>query len=164
MIDEVQKAEEEIFPAIKELVGVRRKPGQFLLTGSIRFGLKSAWFESYVEMLLTRDVVLVDPTLEGLPFRSGSAFLRGLAILQGRDLSIAFLCEQSGLSRHLAGRLIRALTALNVIDLITPVSVGKKAAKRDRVEWKDSGLWNHVFGLGSWTPGKLEGDVKPSNY
>lgn len=44
-IDEAQRCP-QIFPAIKELIGTRRKPGCFLLTGSIRFTLKKEIRES----------------------------------------------------------------------------------------------------------------------
>lgn len=38
-IDEVQKGP-WVFPVIKDLIGTKRKPGRFLLTGSVRFTLK----------------------------------------------------------------------------------------------------------------------------
>lgn len=55
-IDEAQKAP-QLFPAIKELVGTKRKPGLFLLTGSIRFTLKKDIQESLTGRMILRELL-----------------------------------------------------------------------------------------------------------
>jgi predicted AAA+ superfamily ATPase len=55
-IDEAQKAP-WIFPVIKDLVGTKRKPGQFLLTGSVRFTLKKDIQESLTGRIVTHELL-----------------------------------------------------------------------------------------------------------
>ncbi len=235
-IDEAQKGA-WIFPVIKDLVGTARRPGRFLLTGSVRFTSKqniresltgrilthellpfslaearhlepscflqdtlrslkpgastplthtierivqktrhftqpeiqrymttgglpvplftrdparrNAWFASYFETLVTRDVGLVDSKLSRIPLRQGLAFLRALALLQGDEGTLTLLSQQSGLRPTQSRLLLAALETLCVIDLIPPEPVGKKAVKRLRIEWKDVGLRNQALGITS---------------
>lgn len=236
-IDEVQKAA-WLFPAIKDVIGLARRPGRFLLTGSVRFTAKkdvnealtgrilmhellpftvsearqnnpsiflrlafeaiplakvspagerklfevfisrlreteadhiashalrgglpipcftrdearrSAWYHAYVETLLTRDVVLVDPRLARLPFRQASIFFQELAAYQGREANLSELSARGGIPRLQASRLFDALQVLAVIDPI-PANTGSsiKAARKPSIEWKDSGLWAFVAGV-----------------
>lgn len=55
-IDEAQKAP-SIFPAIKDLVGTQRKPGQFFLTGSVKFTLKKDIQESLTGRIITHELL-----------------------------------------------------------------------------------------------------------
>lgn len=55
-LDEAQKAP-EIFPVIKDIVGTQRKPGRFLLTGSIRFTLKKDIYESLTGRILNYELL-----------------------------------------------------------------------------------------------------------
>jgi len=233
-IDEAQKAP-RIFPIIKDLIGVKRRPGRFLLTGSIRFTLKKEiresltgrivmrellpfslaeaaqieksvflkeafqaigkihhknsehslfdrfkkklrntdvhrlsrtlvsgglpipcfakddqkkgmWFEAYFETLLTRDVILVEPTLSSLSFRQGLAFLKELALVQGNEINLSDIAVKSSLSPLMAKRLIRSLEILALVDMIPPVIRAQKAVRKFQVEWKDSGLWGYLTG------------------
>lgn len=71
-IDEAQKAP-WIFPVIKDLVGTKRKPGQFLLTGSIRFTLKKDIQESLTGRIVTHE--LLPFTVSEVHQKSPSLFL-----------------------------------------------------------------------------------------
>lgn len=234
-IDEVQKAP-WIFPAIKDLVGTRRKPGRFLLTGSVRFTLKkeiresltgrivlkellpfslaeahqrspstflenlmalqrkggferreshdtldrfvsalrhtslheierhghhgglpipcfsrdararTEWFKAYMETLITRDLTLVDSSLNDVDFRSAMTLMDELATAQGDMIFNTRLAARSGLSVVRVKRVLRALEALSVIDFLRPQVRGPKSARGERIEWKDPGLWAHVRG------------------
>lgn len=62
-IDEVQKAP-WLFPAIKNSIGTRRKPGRFLLTGSVRFTLKKEVRESLTGRIILHEL---------LPFNTAEA-------------------------------------------------------------------------------------------
>lgn len=72
-IDECQKAP-WIFPVIKDLIGTQRRPGRFLLTGSIRFTLKNE-----IQEALTGRIVLFELlpfTLAEATHQSPSVFLQ----------------------------------------------------------------------------------------
>ena len=43
----------ELFPALKEFVRLHKKPGQFLLTGSVRFSSRKANGESLTGRIVT---------------------------------------------------------------------------------------------------------------
>lgn len=55
-LDEVQKAP-WLFPVMKDLVGTKRKPGQFLLTGSVRFTLKKEIREALTGRILLHELL-----------------------------------------------------------------------------------------------------------
>lgn len=55
-IDEAQRAP-WIFPVIKDLVGTKRKPGKFLLTGSVRFTLKKDIRESLTGRIVSHELL-----------------------------------------------------------------------------------------------------------
>lgn len=55
-IDEAQQGS-WIFPTIKQLIGITRKPGQFLLTGSIRFTLKKEIRESLTGRIVLHELL-----------------------------------------------------------------------------------------------------------
>lgn len=55
-LDEAQKGP-WIFPAIKDLIGTHRKPGQFLLTGSIRFTLKKEIREALTGRIILHELL-----------------------------------------------------------------------------------------------------------
>lgn len=55
-IDEAQKAP-SIFSAIKDLIGTKRKPGRFLLTGSIRFTSKKEIRESLTGRVIMKELL-----------------------------------------------------------------------------------------------------------
>lgn len=231
-IDEAQKAP-RIFPVIKSIVGTKRKPGQFFLTGSIRFTLKKEvkealtgrivlhellpfniseihqipdseflktcftaaaqsnfinirdqlevlfarsrnlsdtdiniffqhgglplscftrdaekrlrWIQGYFETLITRDLPLVDETLNNISVRQGLAYLHALAVSQGKERNINDLASASAMTADKARRILIALEALSLIDLIFPELLGQKAKKKPRIEWKDIGLWQYLY-------------------
>lgn len=233
-VDEAQNGP-WIFPVIKNLIGTRRKPGQFVLTGSVRFTLKKEiresltgrivlfellpfnlseahqekassfiedcfemikhqnenpakkhqrlfiekksrftpkqilnhmltggmpipcfsrdankrdlWYQSYFETMITRDLPLVDKSLTGISYRQGISFLRQLALMQGRPVHLKNLSANSALSVSKAKKILDALTALSLVDLIPPEISADKAVRKMRVEWKDIGLWNHLTGV-----------------
>lgn len=72
-IDEAQKAP-WIFPAMKDLVGTKRKPGQFFLTGSVRFTLKKDIQESLTGRIITHE--LLPFTVSEAHRKEPSAFLK----------------------------------------------------------------------------------------
>ncbi len=233
-IDEAQKAP-QIFSIMKDLIGIKRKPGRFLLTGSVRFTLKKEiresltgrivmkellpfslaealqieksvflkeafhalsgshhgssehslfdqfkrklkytsprqlsrllvcgglpvpcfardsqkrkmWFEAYFETLLTRDVVLVEPSLFSLSFRQGLSFLKELALAQGNEVILSDSAIKSSLTPLMARRLLRTLEILALVDMIPPDIRSQKAIRKSQVEWKDSGLWGYLTG------------------
>lgn len=240
-VDEAQKAP-WIFPVIKEIVGIQRKPSQFLLTGSIRFTLKkeiresltgrilfhellpftiseshsqkqsgflksillasqnknafedphlhkkltqtrfsektldsfchiggmpipcfsrntshrNAWYHNFFETLILRDLVLVDKTLTTISLQQGLAFLRTLSEMQADDLNIQRLATQSMLSQSKAKKMILALEALSLIDLIAPLGLGKKSNRKFMVQWKDIGLWNYFYNPNDWNDSKCQ--------
>lgn len=233
-VDEAQK-NPSLFPVIKNLIGTRRKPGQFLLTGSIRFTLKKEirealtgrillfellpftlaesehkepspflqicfdflqrwaaktnplesvlkklenshnarnfnlkhvaryttlggmpipcfsrdpavrklWYESFFETLITRDLALVDEGLSDVGLARGLSFLRALAFMQGQEWNTSSLAHSSALSLVKAKKMLSALEALCLIDLVVPESHAKRSQRKVRVEWKDVGLWNY---------------------
>ena len=228
-LDEVQRAP-WIFPVIKDIVGIKRQPGRFLLTGSVRFTLKKEisesltgriilhellpfnlseahelksstviqdlfnhvtrdetstklrkyfetkkpritarqishhmstggmpipcftrdeakrdlWYQGYYETLIGRDLALVDTSLANMPYRQGISFLRQLARMQGQEVQYSALSSGSGLSLAKAKKVLQALLALSLIDLIPPEAAAQKAGKKMRIEWKDIGLWNYL--------------------
>lgn len=234
-VDECQKGP-WIFPVIKDIIGTKRKPGQFLLTGSIRFTLKKEiqesltgrlilfellpftlaeathqmpatfittafehlfktgaprqriydkivqelkkktiarkfilkkitrhvsiggmpipcfsrdverrkqWFDGFFETMIARDLVLVDPGLSALLPAQGFSFFKRLAFMQGEELNYSELSTAAALGLDKTKRLVRALGALCLIDLVIPETYAEKSQKKMRVEWKDSGLWNY---------------------
>lgn len=238
-IDECQKGP-WIFPVIKDLIGIQRKPGRFLLTGSLRFTLKKEirealtgrivlfellpftlaeatrhepssflstcfeslfhkqtsrknpedkllvatqqflssrkfnpkqitrhilqgglpipcfgrnnqtrkqWYSGFFETLISRDLALVDPGLTDILPAQAQAFLKRLALMQGEDLNYSQLAIASTLSLGKAKRFLRALVTLCLIDLVVPEAHAVKSQRKMRVEWKDSGLWNHFVQL-----------------
>jgi len=58
-IDECQLAP-KLFPALKEHVRVNKRPGQFLLTGSVRFSSRKAIRESLTGRLIAWDLIPMD--------------------------------------------------------------------------------------------------------
>lgn len=109
------------------------------------------WFRGYFETMILRDVPLVDPALKNLGFRQGTAFLRQLAIQQGREVNLSQLAAASTLRLPKAIRLLRALETLALIDLIPPEIHAAKSSRKLRIEWKDVALWHHFAGV----PGQL---------
>lgn len=72
-IDECQKGP-WLFPVIKSRIGTQRKPGKFLLTGSVRFTAKKEINESLTGRILTHELLpFAWAELKGLPI---SNFLR----------------------------------------------------------------------------------------
>jgi len=59
VIDECQLAP-PLFPALKEWVRTRKKPGQFLLTGSVRFSSRKAIRESLTGRIITWELLPMD--------------------------------------------------------------------------------------------------------
>lgn len=55
-IDEAQKGP-WIFPAIKDIVGTKRRPGRFLLTGSVRFTLKKEIREALTGRIILHELL-----------------------------------------------------------------------------------------------------------
>ncbi len=234
IIDEAQKVP-EIFPAIKDKIGVRRAAGRFLLTGSVRFTLKRdirealtgrilirellpfcyaeihhrkpsslfmstltklthkddkglnrvilekhfhqntlptqndalrhclagglpvpcftrdserrrAWFDSYVETLLTRDISLVNKKLSVIALQQSKAFLKALAHYQGSEPSYQDLATQGGLRLSQVQPFLEAVEALCVIERFSPEIHSKKSSRKLRIEWRDCGLRNHIAG------------------
>lgn len=228
-IDEAQRGP-WIFPAMKDIVGTRRKPGQFLLTGSVRFTLKKEiqealtgrillyellpftvseahglppstfiekilereklervhrpaekrpssrnilhhmtvgglpipcftrhdthrqkWYQDYFETLILRDVPLADASLPSITYSQGMGYLRHLAQAQGQEINVSQLARGAALSLPVAKKLLSALQALCLIDLIVPERQAHKSIRKMRIEWKDIGLWNYFNG----TPSKM---------
>lgn len=110
---------------------------------------RKAWFASYIETLLTRDLVLVDERLSKVTFRDGMGLLRVLALQQGMEPPVTHLSDSSGLRPSTVARVLSALHALGVIDSIPAEMGGSKPKKHGRIHWKDSGLWSHVLGFPS---------------
>jgi len=59
VIDECQLAP-ALFPALKEWVRVRKSPGQFLLTGSVRFSSRKAIRESLTGRMIAWELLPMD--------------------------------------------------------------------------------------------------------
>ncbi len=87
-IDEAQKAP-WIFPVIKDLVGTKRKPGQFLLTGSVRFTLKKDIQESLTGRIVTHEL---------LPFTVSEAHQKPAAVFLEKVFSM--LGKSNGKKSH----------------------------------------------------------------
>jgi predicted AAA+ superfamily ATPase len=104
------------------------------------------WFEAYFETLLTRDVVLVEPSLASLSLRQGLAFLRELALAQGNEINLSDVAAKSSVSSLMSKRLMKALETLALVDMIPPATHAKKSVRKFQVEWKDSGLWGYLTG------------------
>lgn len=104
---------------------------------------RKQWYESYFETLITRDLVLVDESLVDVGIPRGLSFLRALALMQGLELNTSMLAHASALSLAKAKKMVSALVALCLIDLIVPETHARKSQKKVRVEWKDVGLWNY---------------------
>ncbi len=109
-LDEAQKGP-WVFSAIKELIGTRRKPGGFLLTGSVRFTAKKEIREALTGRIILHELLPFDVSevhkLEGSDFLSQifdfldkkkdvALFLRSLSGLR-KGLSM------SGVLRHYRG-------------------------------------------------------------
>lgn len=74
-IDEVQRAP-GLFPQIKDLIGTQRKPARFLLTGSVRFTLKSEIKESLTGRIIIHE--LLPFTVAEAHKKKPSGFLQSL--------------------------------------------------------------------------------------
>jgi predicted AAA+ superfamily ATPase len=232
-IDEAQRAP-WLFPAIKNVIGTQRKPGKFLLTGSIRFTLKKDirealtgrivlhellpfnpaeahgqgassliadlfenlstqkssiaslrkyfdsvkvrlsaaqilhhmivgglpipcftreepqrinWYNSYFETLITRDLPLADTSLHHISYSQGISFLRQLALMQSKEISLSELARASSFTLPKAKKVLEALAALSLINFVVPEMTTDNATKKLRIAWKDIGLWNHLVGV-----------------
>ncbi len=232
-IDEAQRAP-WIFPAIKNLIGTQRRPGQFLLTGSVRFTLKKeihealtgrivlhellpfnpaeahgqkassvlsdlfellrrrtrsveafrkyfsstqarmtpsqilhhmvvgglpipcftrdehqrvSWYNGYFETLIGRDLPLVDESLDNISFSQGISFLRQLSLMQGKEVGLSDLARAGSLTLAKAKKIVYALAALSLVDLLPPETATENATRKLRIAWKDIGLWNHLMGV-----------------
>lgn len=108
---------------------------------------RNAWFRSYLEALVARDIPLVEPKLAQVALRQGLGFLRALALDQGQESSAMALADHAGLRPAQATLLLRSLEILCVIDRIPPHVLAKKSVKKLRTEWKDIALRNHALGL-----------------
>lgn len=104
---------------------------------------KKAWLSSYYETLIERDLALVDKDLMKIGYRRGMALLQQLAEQQLKAISWSELIRFSTLSRHLTKKMVRALEALSLIDLIPTDQSVQNAVRSPIVVWKDSGLWHH---------------------
>lgn len=77
VIDECQLAP-ALFPALKEWVRTRKQPGQFLLTGSVRFSSRKAIRESLTGRIVTWELLPMDwAEIHGRPL--ADSVLRGIA-------------------------------------------------------------------------------------
>ena len=132
--------------------------GGIPIPGFTREPLKrQAWFRSYFDTLIARDVPLVEPKLSHLSLRQGHAFLRALALDQGQESSATILADRAGIRPLQATQLLRALEILCVIDRIPPYVLAKKSVRKLRTEWKDIALRNNAVGLQEGTePGETE--------
>ncbi|MDZ4677392.1 MAG: AAA family ATPase [Oligoflexia bacterium] len=90
-IDEAQRGP-WIFPAIKELIGTKRKPGRFLLTGSIRFTLKKEIRESLTGRVLLHEL---------LPFNISEALALKPSTFLDKALELASSTPNPKKDRHL---------------------------------------------------------------
>jgi predicted AAA+ superfamily ATPase len=106
--------------------------------------IRKKWYEDYLEVLLSRDLVMVDESLASVSIRQGLQMLRTLALWQGKEISITDLSDAGSVRPLVAKKYLQALEALCVIESIFPIGRAAASTRRARYEWKDIGLWNHV--------------------
>ena len=88
-LDEVQRAP-WVFPVIKNLIGTRRKPGRFLLTGSVRFTLKKDIREALTGRIVLHELLPFNPA-EAHGQKTSGVMVDLFELLEKRTLSVDVL-------------------------------------------------------------------------
>lgn len=119
-----------------------------VVTEAMSLRARSRWFEAYAEETIDREAVR--PLVERTPGPELRRVLRLLAARSGRELVVAELARDAGVSRITAGRYLALLEALYLVHLqpAWATNATTRAKRAPKVHLVDSGLAASLLGLG----------------
>jgi uncharacterized protein len=129
-----------------------------VVTESLAPRSRSRWFESYASETIDREAVR--SLVERMPGPELRRFLRVVAARSGRELVVADLARDVGISRITATRYLRLLEALYLVHLqpAWATNATTRAKRASKIHLVDTGLATSLLGLGERELGSLERD------
>ena len=127
-----------------------------VVTESMTSRQRGRWFQAYAEETIDREAIR--PLVERTPGPEFRRFLRLLASRSGRELVMADLARDAGVSQSTAARYVALLEALYLVHLqpAWATSATTRAKRTPKVHLLDTGLATALLGLGERELSSLE--------
>jgi len=126
-----------------------------VITEQMSARARSRWFQAYADETISREAVR--PLVDRAPGPELGRFLRLIAARSGRELVLADVARDAGLSRTTASRYLALLEALYLVYLQSAWSTNAttRAKRAPKVHLVDTGLAASLLGLGERELGAL---------